>query len=77
MAAVVMAPTTDLVALGKHAANVLPSYAVPIFLRALPQYVNRPGPCSRSWTRRTDEAPTLSRRAWPQDRDHRHLQAPK
>lgn len=54
MAAVVMAPTTDLVALGKHAANVLPSYAIPIFLRALPQYVNLPGPCSRSWTRRTD-----------------------
>ena len=54
MAAVVMAPTTDLVALGKHAANVLPSYAVPIFLRALPQYVNRPGPCGRPSTQRTD-----------------------
>ena len=39
MAAVVMAPTTDLVALGQHAAKHLPSYAVPVFLRALPQYV--------------------------------------
>jgi fatty-acyl-CoA synthase len=38
MAAVVMAPKTDLAALGQHVARALPPYAVPVFLRALPQY---------------------------------------
>ena len=39
MAAVVMSPTTDLAGLGQHASKNLPPYAVPVFLRALPQYV--------------------------------------
>lgn len=39
MAAVVMAPNIDLAGLGQHLSKHLPPYAVPVFLRALPQYV--------------------------------------
>jgi len=39
MAAVVMAPNIDLAGLGQHLSKHLPVYAVPVFLRALPQYV--------------------------------------
>ena len=45
MAAVVVAPGTDMAALGQHAAAQLPSYAVPVFLRVLQRYGGgrRPG----------------------------------
>ena len=46
MVAAVLGPTTDLVALGHHAAQLLPPYAIPLFLRVLPQCVHRRFACA-------------------------------